>query len=520
MRSKGKGRAVELAQEDSDGDAISRPPSAASAGSQSTIGMAALERDIAEDEARAAEESERARRELEAMNVAEDEEEEVEVEEQEREEEEESGSSDDDDDDDEEASEDDEPPIDEAILAQLADETVCRQWKQCHIELAELDLKVDQIVRLNGGKDWLGEVKDMRSLNSQMQPLVDDDGVPLLTAKNKPRWAVNTIYIQNAWMYSATDLKKLKNDSRIHPKLKFMGSREWVTTDLLDWHRQVDVVGLCKPVFDFDDRYPTPSANVSHPLSFRPLSKHQDPLLEPPPYFFGDMGDSGAKTDAIYNTDNDAKYVRVHFNFLGPAVATGKGKGKGAAKKAQSQGTKVITFNPHSTSKTPYCAKFVQHYSRSSKTWYHVADLLKKKSFGPAVTDEGAASSDDGDGTDYDREPGSANGKNKKRRAVKPAPRKPAKKQKAREEVAEGPVAELEALAKKPVVRGGAYGLIEILELDPTLEAEEYAEEGEHLVAAAAEWIAIVERRTKGGLERGLAPGGGQWLCPDSGLPI
>ena len=185
----------------------------------------------------------------------------------------------------------------------------------------------------------------------------------------------------------------------------------------------------------------------------------------------------------------------------------------------------------------------MQHYSPATETWHHVADLLKKKSF--RASDSPTHS---GDETDYEREPTARN--SKKRRG--PAPKPAAKKHQATDAVVD-PKDALERLSKGLIVRGGAYGLIgnsylvtraqQILVLDredspprfgslsrmmtlrpilskANLEAEDSVEEGAQLVAALAEWLVIVERRGNGGMERGLAPNDGVWLCPSSQNPI
>ena len=147
-------------------------------------------------------------------------------------------------------------------------------------------------------------------------------------------------------------------------------------TDMLDWHRQVDVASICKSdsgsfsidafanpllpslsqasreplrssdvrwpvsdqvhrssIFDFDDRYPSPSSSSrDHPLSHRPKTKKSP---RPPLYFMGDHGDSGRSKD-VFNRDVDALYVRISFNFMVP-IKNGKAKATASGERPQAK---------------------------------------------------------------------------------------------------------------------------------------------------------------------------------------
>ncbi|KAK4691265.1 hypothetical protein P7C70_g9390, partial [Phenoliferia sp. Uapishka_3] len=110
------------------------------------------------------------------------------------------------------------PALTPADLKKLDDISQCQDWNKCTIEGVDgdvgstLELRVKDAVILSGGDDWVGEVQLVRSFQSDLSPLLAEDGTPLFNKAGKARMTCNDIYIQNRWFYTAQQLKELNKD--------------------------------------------------------------------------------------------------------------------------------------------------------------------------------------------------------------------------------------------------------------------------------------------------------------------
>ncbi|GAA5900266.1 hypothetical protein JCM6882_002292 [Rhodosporidiobolus microsporus] len=233
------------------------------------------------------------------------------------------------------------------------------------------------------------------------------------SAPEKP--STRRAYFKRTYFFPRAELEAIEvdGDGAFKEQAKVMGPNELIKTDNLDW----------KPtdIYAFDDSYPAPSPSArsgsrsTHPLflyspetlSFLSPSLHALPALSPPtrhptteidahlpPFFFGvgsGVREEEGRTAHSQQVDGGrdgrkgTPFARVGFCFQpqeavkeepGGDESEEEKKKKKGRKKRKVMKTFPLTFNPHSSSRTPYNPRFPQIYSPHVERWYNVDDLV------------------------------------------------------------------------------------------------------------------------------------------------
>ncbi|GAA5837158.1 hypothetical protein JCM11251_005271 [Rhodosporidiobolus azoricus] len=235
--------------------------------------------------------------------------------------------------------------------------------------------------------------------------------------------ATRRAFIKTSYFYSESAFTALEGDpySAFKQQARVMGPNELVKTDHLDW-KPADTIQADASesvIYCFDDYYPARSPHAltpgRHPLSlftpdeldFLSPSEHALPALEPssphpptkldvhlPPFFFGvgsgQKGEEGrSESSALLDGGRDGRqgtpFARVGFCFEPSEIKNEATEDEEDAqeRRRKRKGRKrqmtvfPLTFNAHSTPRTPYNPRHVQIFSPHCERWFNVDELVK-----------------------------------------------------------------------------------------------------------------------------------------------
>ncbi|GAA5883265.1 hypothetical protein JCM1840_003313 [Sporobolomyces johnsonii] len=396
-------------------------------------------------------------------------------------------------------------PVTEAIERMLASDTESRSFGRLTIGQEHKSIGRGDVVTVHE-PGWLVVVDDIRALDSDLSPIVDDATCKPELTESDESWTDHT------WLNQC----------------KPMGPNEKVNTDHRQWfYKQAlevngDPSSGPELVYIFDDAYPaaSPSSSTSkrspHPLSHystptlaaispshyaSPALSYASvpcgpatnlPSLRLPDFHFvvyplRDAGDS--ETDKRRKGDGRraVPYIRTAFSFEKQEKRAEDededeereqktGKGKGRKRKGGEAVKKVwpLMFNLHSLSPSrPYDPRSPQYFSRASQRWYDVAELKAGRHYRPrddeTGTEESTNSGEAGATGTKKSGKGEETGKDKSGVSTSLAPKQTTM---AAHGISPGSVnrytdslksdelvAALQTLSQSSIVRGGANGL-------------------------------------------------------------